>query len=338
MIGVALIGLGNISPAHIQAYLTFPERVKIVAMVDILPEKARKRAEEFHIDCEIFDDHLKILDRDDIQLVDICTPPYVHAQIAINSLKAGKHVICEKPMAASLEECDLVNRAARESGRLFSPIAQNRYRGPIAKLKKMLDSGIAGEVKHFNVESFWWRGHCYYDLWWRGTWEKEGGGCTLNHAVHQIDMLGWMMGLPEELSATLTNVSHDNAEVEDLSISVLRYGRALATVTASVVHHGDNQSLRVQCADASLSAPFDTYASVSRPNGFPERNPGLEEKIRRMYEALPDVAYEGHTGQIDNVLTCLEKAASSPRSPGRTAGAPSRSSPPSIRRAPQGSG
>lgn len=312
MIGVALIGLGNISPAHIRAYLAFPERCKIVALVDILPDKARARAEEFGLDCDIYEDHRQVLDREDIHLVDICTPPYVHAEIAINSLRAGKHVICEKPMAASLEECDAIMKAARESGRMFSPIAQNRYRSPIARLKALLDSGIAGEVKHFNVESFWWRGHCYYDLWWRGTWEKEGGGCTLNHAVHQIDMLGWMMGLPQELTSVLTNVSHDNAEIEDLSVSILRYGRALSTVTASVVHHGEQQALQIQCADAKISAPYDTYASISLPNGFPQRNEQLEKEIRALYDSLPEVIHEGHHGQIDNVLTCLEQGSLTP--------------------------
>lgn len=312
MIRVAIVGLGNISPAHIMAYLTFPERAKIVAMVDILPEKARKRAEEFGIDCEILDDHHKLLDRSDIDLVDICTPPYVHAEIAINCLRSGKHVVCEKPMAASLEECDAIMTAARESGRLFSSIAQNRYRTSISRLKAVLDSGLAGEVKHFNVDSFWWRGHCYYDLWWRGTWEKEGGGCTLNHAVHHIDMLGWMMGLPDEVTSILTNVSHDNAEIEDLSVSVMRYGRALATVTASVVHHGEEQSLVAQCADARVSAPWRCCASVSKANGFPEDNRELEDRLNAYYESLPEVAYEGHTGQIDNILTCLEHGSTEP--------------------------
>lgn len=312
MIGVALVGLGNISPSHIKAYLSFPERCRIVAMVDIIPEKARKRAEEFGVDCEILDDHRKLLGRKDIQLVDVCTPPYTHAEISINCLRDDKHVICEKPMAASLEECDAINRAAKESGMLFSPIAQNRFRDPIAGLKALLDSGIAGEVKHMNVESFWWRGHCYYDLWWRGTWEKEGGGCTLNHAVHQIDMLGWMLGLPEEVTSVMTNVSHDNAEIEDLSVSIMRYGKALATVTASVVHHGENQALQIQCADAKIAAPFDTYASVSKPNGFPDRNPELEQKIKALYDSLPKLQHQVHTGQIDNVLSCIEQGQLTP--------------------------
>ncbi len=307
MIRVAIVGLGNISAAHIEAWKTFPDRAQIVAMVDIIPEKAKARAEEYGIDCDIYDDHHQILDRTDIDLVDVCTPPYVHAEISINALKAGKHVICEKPMAASLEECDAVLAAARESGRLFSSIAQNRFRTSVARLKAVLDSGICGPVKHFTVDSLWWRGHCYYDLWWRGTWEKEGGGCTLNHAVHHIDMLGWMMGLPDTVTSVLTNVSHDNAEIEDLSVSVLSYGNALATVTASVVHHGEEQQLVVQCADARISAPWKIYASGSLPNGFPYEDTEKEAKIQALYETLPEVCYEGHTGQIDDVLKTLEE-------------------------------
>ena len=97
MIRVAIVGLGGISAAHIQAYLTFPERCRIVALVDIVPEKARKRAEEYGISCDILDDHHLLLDRRDIDLVDICTPPYVHAEISVNCLRAGMNVLCEKP-------------------------------------------------------------------------------------------------------------------------------------------------------------------------------------------------------------------------------------------------
>ena len=312
MINVAIVGLGNISAAHIEAWKTFPERARIVALVDIIPEKARARMLEYGLECDIYDDHHAILDREDIDLVDVCTPPYVHAEISINALRAGKHVICEKPMAASLEECDAVIRAAEASGRMFSSIAQNRFRTSIARLKEVLDSGIAGPVKHFTVDSFWWRGHCYYDLWWRGTWEKEGGGCTLNHAVHHIDMLGWMMGLPDSVTSVLTNVSHDNAEIEDLSVSIMKYGQALATVTASVVHHGEEQQLIVQCADARISAPWKVYASGSLANGFPFEDTAKEQEICAFYDALPEVKYEGHTGQIDNVLSTLEAGSLTP--------------------------
>lgn len=307
MIRVAIVGTGNIANAHIQAYLQFPERCHIAYLVDIVPEKARRMREKYGLDAEVFDNHQALLPLRDIDLVDVCTPPYVHAQISINCLRSGKNVVCEKPMAASLEECDQMLRARDESGKKLSIIAQNRFRQPISNLKALLDSGLAGPVRCAQVDSFWWRGHCYYDLWWRGTWEKEGGGCTLNHAVHHIDMLLWMMGLPQRVTSVLANTAHDNAEVEDLSVSILQYPGALAQLTASVVHHGEEQQLVFQCEKAKLAAPFSCYASLSMGNGFPQRNEALEKEIADFAAALPTIRYEGHTGQLENVLTALEQ-------------------------------
>ncbi|MER1993759.1 MAG: Gfo/Idh/MocA family oxidoreductase, partial [Eubacteriales bacterium] len=104
MINVAIVGTGGISHAHIQAYLKFPERCRISALVDIIPEKAQRVKEQYGLDADVYLDHHDILDKD-IDLVDVCTPPFVHAEISINALKSGKNVVCEKPMAASLEEC-----------------------------------------------------------------------------------------------------------------------------------------------------------------------------------------------------------------------------------------
>ena len=246
MIRIAVVGTGGISHAHIQAYLKFPDRCRIAALVDIVPGKARRVKEQYGLDAEVFEDHRDMLGME-IDLVDVCTPPFAHAEISINALRSGKNVVCEKPMAASLEECDQMLRARDESGKKLSIIAQNRFRKPIRDLKALLDSGIAGPVRHAQIDSLWFRGHSYYDLWWRGTWEKEGGGCTLNHAVHHIDMLGWMMGLPKRVTSVLANTAHDNAEVEDLSMPILEYPGALGQLTASVVHHGEEQALRCRC-------------------------------------------------------------------------------------------
>jgi len=318
MISVAIIGTGNISRMHIDGYLAFPGRCKITHLVDIVPEKAEGVNKARGLGAYTGLSYKEILDDPGIDLVSICTPPFCHAEIAIDFLKAGKNVIVEKPMAVSLQECDAMIAAQRESGKLLSVIAQNRFRDPISGLKKVLDSGLIGKVVHAQVESLWWRGHCYYDLWWRGTWEKEGGGCTLNHAVHHIDMLCWMLGLPRNVSAMLSNAAHDNAEVEDISVAALRYDGgsddslcakgALAQITSSVIHHGEEQQLVFQGEKARISAPWKVAANVSQTNGFPA--PGQDEELIKrlndLHDSLPKLPHELHTGQIDDVLRAIE--------------------------------
>ena len=314
MISVAIIGTGNISYQHITGYLAFPKRCKITHLVDIFPEKAVKKNEDFKLGAKVSASHKEILNDPDIDLVSICTPPFCHAEIAIDFLNAGKNVIVEKPMAASLEECDAMISTVKKTGKMLSVIAQNRFTDPITKLKKVLDSQMIGKIVHAQVDSFWWRGHSYYDLWWRGTWEKEGGGCTLNHAVHHIDMLCWMLGLPKKVSAVISNASHDNAEVEDISVAVMQYDGglcskgALAQVTSSVIHHGEEQQLIFQGEKARVSAPWKITANVGYPNGFPTRdqNSELIKQLDDLYKSIPEYSHVLHEGQIDNVLTALE--------------------------------
>jgi len=318
MIAAAIIGAGNISSQHIEGYMSFPDRCKITHLADIYPEKAHKKNSEYNLSAPVSASHKDIVNASDINLVSICTPPFCHAEIAIDFLNAGKNVIVEKPMAASLEECDAMIDAAKKNGRVLSVIAQNRFRDPVYNLKKVLDSKMIGRIVHAHIDSLWWRGRAYYDLWWRGTWEKEGGGCTLNHAVHHIDMLCWMLGLPKKVSAVLSNVSHDNAEVEDVSAAILQYGKglcaegALAQVTSSVIHHGEEQQLIFQGEKACVSWPWKTTANISQPNGFPakEQDTVLLDQLNKFYESLPKLAHSLHEGQIDDVLSAVEKGVS----------------------------
>jgi len=314
MISVAVVGVGNISVQHIEGYLAFPDRCKITHLVDISPEKAEKKNINYKIGAKVSASYKEVLNADDIDLVSICTPPFCHAETAIDFLNAGKNVLVEKPMAASLVECDVMLDAAKRNGKILSVVAQNRFRDPVYNLKKILDAQLIGKIVHTQVESFWWRGHSYYDLWWRGTWEKEGGGCTLNHAVHHIDMLCWMLGIPKKVSAVISNASHDNAEVEDISVAVLQYSGglctngALAQVTSSVIHHGEEQQLVFQGEKARISWPWRVVSNISQPNGFPagDQNTALINQLNEHFESLPKLKYTLHTGQIDNLLSVIE--------------------------------
>ncbi|MBP3951695.1 Gfo/Idh/MocA family protein [Bacillus suaedae] len=306
MINVAIIGSGAIASAHINSYLELNKDCTIVALCDIYPEKAKAIAHELNLDVDISNDFKSLIARSDIDLVSVCTPPYTHAEIAVDFLNHGKHVLVEKPMASSLAECDAMNAAAERNKKILSVISQNRFSDPMMKLKSVLDTKLMGPIVHTQIDSYWWRGHSYYDLWWRGTWEKEGGGCTLNHAVHHIDIFRWMNGMPSEVTAITTNTAHDNAEVEDLSIAICQYDDgSIAQITSSVVHHGEEQQLIFQGKDARVSVPWKVKASKSLENGFPVDNPKLELDIQQVYDSQESIQYEGHTGQIYDVLQAI---------------------------------
>jgi predicted dehydrogenase len=309
MIKVAVVGTGNISPSHIRAYQALSDRCTIVALCDLTPAKAEALKGELGVEeATVYASYPDVIARGDIDLVSVCTPPSTHERISIDFLEAGVNVLCEKPMAPSLAACDAILAAESRGGALFSSVAQNRYRDDVVRLKAAVDSGLAGAVSHVAVDSAWWRGLPYYDLWWRGTWGEEGGGCTLNHAVHHVDLLLWLLGAPESVTAVLTNAAHENAEIEDLSVAVLAYQRALATITSSVVHHGERQRMVVQGREASVSLDGEVIAEVTQPNGFPTPggNTELVAQLEALAAGLDPLPHTGHQGQIDDVLTAIE--------------------------------
>ena len=310
MLSIGVIGTGNISRAHLHAYLEFPEEVQVVALADIEPGKAETARAEFALDgARVYEDATAMLASEHLDLVSIATPPGTHCELSVQALEAGVHVIVEKPMAPSLEECDRMLEAQRRSGKLLSVIAQNRFRDDMAQLKAVLDSGRIGRIAHARIASAWWRGRAYYDLWWRGTWASEGGGPTLNHAIHHIDLALWLLGRPQAVAAMMTNAGHDNAEVEDLSVALLQYERGLAELTSSVVHHGEQQEIIVQGEHARIGQPWSVAAETARPNGFPETGGDAElvAELEALAAGQAPLEHTGHTGQLGDVIAAIRE-------------------------------
>jgi predicted dehydrogenase len=314
MLRIAVIGTGNISGAHIQGYLAHPDQCRIVAMADVVPGKAAAKASELGLaDVVAYESATAMLAAEDLDLVTISTPPDSHAALTVEALDAGVNVLVEKPMAPSLAECDAMLAAAERSGKLLSVVAQNRFRNDMRPLKAVLESGLLGDVSHVQMTSAWWRSLSYYDLHWRGRWQTEGGGCTLNHAIHHIDLLLWLMGSsPTAVSAMLTNAAHENSEVEDLSVAVMRYGRALAELASSVVHHGEEQGITIHGRDAMIAQPWRVVAAAPTPAGFPPKEPNTArvEKIQELRDGVPPLDQEGHAGQIGDVLSAVAEGRS----------------------------
>ncbi|MCL2763613.1 MAG: Gfo/Idh/MocA family oxidoreductase, partial [Treponema sp.] len=171
MIGIGIIGSGAIAQVHADAYLEFPDRCEVRAVCDLFVDKAEalitKKGLKNAKACKELDELVSL---SGIDAVSICLPPASHAEAAVKALDAGKHVLVEKPMAPSLAECDAMISAAEKSGKILSPVAQNRFKTPNARVKTMIEEGAAGKVLYAAVNSLWWRGSNYYDIWWRGTW------------------------------------------------------------------------------------------------------------------------------------------------------------------------
>jgi predicted dehydrogenase len=307
MVGIAILGAGAIAGVQADAFLRFSDRCEIRAVCALHLDKAQSLIERKGLSAATAYEGIDgALSRDDIDAVSICTPPGAHTEAVVKALRAGKHVLVEKPMAPSLAECDQMIQAAKASGKLLSPIAQNRYKTPYHKMARLLKAGVGGPVKHAIVNSLWWRGANYYDIWWRGAWDSESGGCVMNHAVHHLDLLLWMVGMPERVTAVVANVAHDNSECEDLGIAILEYKGFLAQMTASLVTHDEEQEIVFQTQKGRLSVPWKTAASKALPNGFPEADSEGISLLEREYERLTALDLEGHPAQIRNFLDAIE--------------------------------
>ena len=308
-IGIAIVGCGSMGEAHTKAYLAFPERCRIAAFCNRSIEKAERLAQIYAPGAVVSADINDMLTMPEVDAVSICLPPSLHAEAACAALRAGKHVLCEKPMACSPEECDLMLSAARSSGKLLGIVSQNRFTDEYFRAKQLISGGALGRIIFATVDSLWWRGNSYYDAQWRGTWRSEGGGCFMNHAIHHLDLLLWMLSMPDSVSAVILNAAHSGSECEDSGVAVLRYGNAIVRVTASLCSHGERSGMSFHGERGSLSIPHDICVSGAHDNGFPYDDRAAAAALERQYLSTLAPEFTGHTGQIDNFLSAITDSA-----------------------------
>lgn len=310
MHNIAIIGTGGIGKTHLSAFLN-DDRCRIKALcsrtlskcttlVSSLGEKGK--------DVTITDDWHTLLGRDDIDIVSIALPPALHEEVTSAFLRSGKHVLLEKPMALTLEEEDRMIQARDESGKKLGIIFQNRYYTAIQRAKKMLLDGCFGRILSVDVTSHWFRGANYHNLYWRGTWRSEGGGCLTSQGVHQVDMLLWFMGtLPSSIYAIMDNRKHTNSETEDMGMAVMRFPSALGSFTSSLCDMDEFQGFRFQCEKAAFTLPqWSVSVKKPQPNGYPEEDKEAEEELMRIFSSIPAEDKEGHDAAVSLFIDAVE--------------------------------
>lgn len=219
--GVGIIGAGVISKAHARA-ISALDSVHLVAVADPVEEAGTDVAREFG--AEWAPDAPALYKRDDVDIVVLATPSGLHAEQAIAAANAGKHIVTEKPMATTPEDADRMTDAAKAAGVEMAVIFQNRFHRDALRLKRATEAGLFGTPVLGNALVHWHRSQEYYNAsgGWRGTWALDGGGALMNQSIHTIDLLQWIMGPIDRLSAETATLAHD-METEDVASASLRF-------------------------------------------------------------------------------------------------------------------
>jgi UDP-N-acetyl-2-amino-2-deoxyglucuronate dehydrogenase len=220
-IKTGLIGCGKVAHYHAAALRALPES-NFVAVCGTNPEKTAAFAAKYGVTA--YDDLSQMLDQSGIKALCVCTPHPRHADPTVLAASAGVHVLVEKPLAASLSDCDRMIAAAKQSGVKLGTISQRRFYEPCQRIRRAIDEGKIGRPILGSVTMYGWRDQKYYASDpWRGTWIGEGGGVLVNQAPHQLDLLLWYMGPVAELSGYWANLNHPYIEVEDTAVAILRF-------------------------------------------------------------------------------------------------------------------
>src|SRR5262249_15436347 len=181
----------------------------------ICSQRAEKRSIANEYDCRWFDTAAALIASNSVDLIVIATPHWQHADLAIAALRAGLHVVCEKPLTVTVTQADLVLKVAQESKQLLTAVFQTRFEPVYQRAKAVLGSGELGSIIHCEMVETFWRSNAYYlSSPWRATWKGEGGGVLLNQAPHVIDRYLWLCGMPKSVTGFCDTTLH-KIEVED---------------------------------------------------------------------------------------------------------------------------
>jgi len=320
-----IVGPGKVAHLHAQAIREIPG-----AELSGVCSRTLARAESFSIEygARAYCDVTRMVREEGIDLVIICTPHPNHLDPTTAALTAGAHVLVEKPLASTLQDCDSMIETARSTGRMLGVVSQRRFYPPVLRVKEAIDGGRIGKPVLATVNMLGWRDKKYYRSDpWRGKWDQEGGGVMVNQAPHQLDLFCWLMGPIEEVYGQWANLNHPYIEVEDTALAIVKFkSGALGSIVLSnsqkpgiygkLQIHGENgASVGAQTEGGSMfiagMAPI-TEPPVNDLWTIPGEESRLEEFIREdneLFDQVDPMVYFIRK-QIEEYLDALEQGRS----------------------------
>jgi UDP-N-acetyl-2-amino-2-deoxyglucuronate dehydrogenase len=220
-IKTGIIGCGKVGHLHAAA-LRDAAASDFTAVFSRSGERAQTFAEQYQV--QAYTDLQEFLTNSGVEAAIVCTPHPFHVEPTVKAARANVHVLVEKPLASSLQDCDAMIEACQQGGVKLGVVSQRRFYAPVQRVKQAIEAGKIGKPILGSVTMLGWRDKNYYDSDpWRGTWDAEGGGVLVNQAPHQLDILQWYMGPIDELFGYWGNLNHPYIEVEDTAVTTIRF-------------------------------------------------------------------------------------------------------------------
>ena len=299
---IAVVGSG-IGVEHIKGYQELPELFEVKVLCDVNVERAFPVAENYGIR-KVVGNFDKVCARPDIDVIDLCTPPAFHLAQIQSALKAGKHVICEKPLVGNLAALDSVSRLANESAGRIMPIFQYRFGHGLQKLKYLVDQKLTGQAFVFNVDVAWWRDSEYYRNPWRGRRATELGGALLSQAIHAVDMVLYILGPAKSIFGRVST-RVNQIEVEDcVAMSIEMGDGSLGTISVTLGSVAEISRHRFTFRNVTAESNTEPYANSREPWAFALNAAGNEKQIKDALEQFKP-GPERYAGQFERFYRAL---------------------------------
>ena len=306
--GFGIVGTGVIAAMHADAIASLPS-ARLVAVTDVAAGAATAFAAARGCAAEPGLDAL--LGRADVEVVCVCVPSGLHAEIGVHAAKAGKHLAVEKPVDVTLEAAGRLIEAARGAGVALTVISQHRFDAGLIEARRLIDEGALGRLVLGEASTKWYRSQAYYDsAAWRGTWAMDGGS-LLNQGIHYVDLLRWCMGPVAEVTAVCTTQAHQ-IEAEDTALAIVRFGSgAVGTILSSTAAFpGFPQRLEVTGTGGTVIV--EDGQIVRRAFGAGARAAGTDDGSGTDDGAAPGsdpaaIGVAGHAAQIADLLSAIEE-------------------------------
>ena len=309
-LGVAVVGLG-VGKSHLQAYAEIADLFDVKAVCDLSDVKAAATAAEFGV-ARHTTSLAELLARDEIDIVDLCTPPNTHCSLIEQVLAAGKHVICEKPLVGSLAEADTMAAAQKAAkGQLF-PIFQYRFGNGLQRLKHLQSKGLARHPLITTMETHWRRDSDYYEIQWRGKWATEMGGVCLTQACHAHDILSYVHGPVKTVFAKLATRVNDIEGEDCAAITVEMANGSLAVLSATLGAAEETSRLRFVFGDMTVESDSpEPYRPGKEPWHFKGKTAQVDAAIAAAFADF-EPTLESFAGQFARIHACLVHGAPKP--------------------------